>query len=75
MAKTYQFPNGQTVRIVGPYYAASCDKCGWQGSSEDCGTDTGFDDSDVYCPDCHQSGADCGKAGEAAVLLAKGSTQ
>lgn len=44
-----------------PYYLASCDKCGWVGSSEHCGTDSFGDDSDVYCPRCHASGADCGK--------------
>jgi len=44
-----------------PYYLASCDTCGWVGSSEACGTDSGGDDSDVYCPRCHASGADCGK--------------
>ena len=44
-----------------PYYLASCDKCGWVCSSEACGTDSGGDDSDVYCPRCHASGADCGK--------------
>lgn len=44
-----------------PYYLASCDACGWVGSSQHCGTDTGGDDSDVYCPRCSASGADCGK--------------
>lgn len=44
-----------------PYYLASCDACGWVGSSEACGSDTGQDDSDVYCPRCHAPGADCGK--------------
>uniref|UniRef100_UPI0035CC99DA hypothetical protein n=1 Tax=uncultured Sphingomonas sp. TaxID=158754 RepID=UPI0035CC99DA len=45
------------------FYLASCDSCGWVGSSERCGVDTGFDDSDVYCPDCQRSGADCGEIG------------
>lgn len=44
-----------------PYYLASCNHCGWVGSSEHCGTDDGGDDSSVYCPRCHASGADCGK--------------
>ena len=49
------------------YYLASCDACGWVGSSHLCGTDTGTDagDSDVYCPRCGQPGADCGKVAEA----------
>lgn len=66
MSASWTFPNGEVVAVNAPYYPASCDKCGWQGSSEACGTDVGFDDSDVYCPSCHASGADCGKAGEAA---------
>lgn len=48
-----------------PFYLASCDKCGWVGSSELCGTDSFGDDSDVYCPRCFASGADCGKVAEA----------
>lgn len=48
-----------------PYYLASCDKCGWVGSTELCGTDSFGDDSDVYCPRCHAPGADCGKVAEA----------
>ena len=50
--------------VTGRYYLASCDVCGWVGSSEHCGTDSGGDDSDVYCPRCHHSGADCGKVAE-----------
>lgn len=63
----YRYPNGQIVSVQESYYPASCDGCGWQGSSGDCGIDTGFDDSDVYCPRCCRPGADCGKAAEAAV--------
>lgn len=44
-----------------PYYLASCNHCGWVGSTELCGTDSYGDDSDVYCPRCHASGADSGK--------------
>ena len=66
MAEVWKFPNGEAVVVNEPYYPASCDKCGWQGSSEACGTDSWGDDSDVFCPTCHQSGADCGKAGNAA---------
>jgi hypothetical protein len=47
-----------------PYYLASCDHCGWVGSSEHCGGDSWGDDSDVYCPRCSTSGADCGKVAE-----------
>ena len=47
------------------YYLASCDHCGWIGSSHRCGTDGGIsDDSDVYCPMCDRSGCDRGKEGE-----------
>lgn len=59
----YRFPDGQIVSVRASYYPASCNKCGWQGSSEDCGT---CEADDVYCPKCHASGADCGRAGEAA---------
>ncbi len=48
-----------------PYYLASCDRCGWVGSTEQCGTDSYGDDSDVYCPRCFTSGADCGKVAAA----------
>jgi hypothetical protein len=47
--------------VAEPYYLASCDHCGWVGSSELCGADSFGDDSDVYCPRCQASGADCGK--------------
>jgi len=40
-----------------PYYLASCDHCGWVGSSEHCGSS---DADDVHCPRCHSAGADCG---------------
>lgn len=56
-------PSGETI-IVPHYYMAECHNCGWMGSSELCGVDRGFDDSDVYCPDCHASGADDGPAGK-----------
>lgn len=47
-----------------PFYLASCDACGWVGSTEHCGSDSFGDDSDVYCPRCHANGADCGKVAE-----------
>lgn len=56
-------PSGETI-IAPHYYMAECHNCGWMGSSELCGVDRGFDDSDVYCPDCHASGADDGPAGK-----------
>lgn len=52
-----------------PYYLASCNRCGWVGSSERCGTDSFGDDSDVYCPRCFASGADCGKVAESLSAL------
>ena len=65
----YRYPNGQIVTVIEPFYPASCDGCGWQGSSGECGTDSWGDDSDVYCPSCSKSGADCGKAAEGAVRI------
>lgn len=56
-----------SLEVREPYYLASCDACGWVGSSELCGTDSFGDDSDVYCPRCQSSGADCG---EVAALIA-----
>lgn len=50
--------DGVSYRVSPRYYLASCDKCGWIGSSEDCGTDEA---DDVFCPKCHAPGADCGK--------------
>lgn len=64
----WTFPNGERVRVKDPYYAASCDQCGWQGSSEECGTDSWGDDSDVYCPKCFSSGCCSGKAAARAAL-------
>lgn len=57
--------NGVSYPVRPTFYLASCDKCGWIGSSEECGVDSG-DDSDVYCPSCGSSGADCGKISEQA---------
>lgn len=58
-----------------PYYLGSCDKCGWVGSTELCGTDSFGDDSDVYCPRCHASGADCGKVAAALSALPAGTVE
>jgi hypothetical protein len=58
---TYTLPGGQTFVITGRWYLASCDGCGWIGSSEHCGTDSWGDDSDVYCPKCERSGCDMGR--------------
>lgn len=58
--------NGPVVSfdVAQGYYLASCDHCGWVGSSENCGTDSFGDDSDVYCPRCSSPGADCGKVAQ-----------
>jgi hypothetical protein len=62
MADTvYDTPKGP-ITVKSRFYLASCDGCGWIGSSEQCGVDSGGDDSDVYCPECSKSGADLGKA-------------
>jgi len=60
MAEIFDTPKGP-ITVNDRYYLASCDKCGWIGSSEHCGTDCWGDDSDVYCPECHAAGADGGK--------------
>lgn len=66
MAKITRYitQDGRGFDIPSPYYLASCDACGWVGSSSECGTDKGGDDSDVYCPRCGASGADCGEVAE-----------
>lgn len=64
MGQTFQTPRGP-VCVNDRFYLASCDKCGWIGSSQECGTDAWGDDSDVYCPECHAPGADFGKAATA----------
>jgi hypothetical protein len=43
-----------------PYYLASCDACGWIGSTEQCPPS----DEDAICPRCLSSGADCGQVAE-----------
>jgi hypothetical protein len=65
----WRYPGGGMYQVTPPYYPASCDNCGWRGSSEDCGTDTGGDDSDVYCPVCHMPGCDGGADAEKAVRV------
>jgi hypothetical protein len=47
--------------VTEPYYLASCDHCGWVGSTEHCSSD---EDNDVFCPRCHHSGVDCGMVAE-----------
>jgi len=47
--------------VAADYYLASCDACGWVGSSEKCGSDEA---DDVFCPRCQASGADCGAVAE-----------
>lgn len=69
-AKIVAFKPVVSFDVRAPYYLASCDRCGWVGSSEVCGLDRGGDDSDVYCPRCHASGADCGKVAERLAALA-----
>lgn len=44
-----------------PFYLASCDICGWVGSTEQCP----HSEEDAICPRCYTSGADCGKVAEA----------
>jgi hypothetical protein len=67
--QNWRYPDGSIKTVRPPFYPASCNNCGWQGSSEKCGVDSGGDDSDVYCPVCHRPGADHGVAAEKAVLV------
>lgn len=53
------------LTVAEPYYLASCDGCGWVGSSEACGTDHMGDDSDVFCPRCQRPGCDLGTVANA----------
>lgn len=58
----WRLADGRIMETGARFYPASCDHCGWIGSSELCGTDGGpWGDSDVHCPRCDMSGADCGK--------------
>ncbi len=54
-----------SLTVTEPYYLASCDGCGWVGSSEACGTDHMGDDSDVFCPRCQRPGCDHGAVANA----------
>lgn len=65
----YRLDDGDTFIVREPFYLASCDYCGWVGSSEECSTSAGYDDADVHCPRCHQAGADCGEVGENAAVI------
>ncbi len=47
-------PNGEPF-LAPHFYMTQCEHCGWVGSSELCGMDSWGDDSDVYCPSCHNS--------------------
>lgn len=57
---------GKRYPVRPRYYLASCDHCGWIGSSEDCGASP---DDDVFCPQCHEVGADCGKVALSAEVV------
>ncbi len=65
----YRTADGRIFEVADPYYLASCDACGWVGSTELCGGGYWADDEDVYCPDCHRVGADIGKVAEAAKVV------
>ena len=62
--EAWLFPDGRKAVINDGFYPASCDRCGWAGSSEECITN---EDDDVICPHCFNSGCDCGKLSEGAV--------
>lgn len=53
--------DGRHYPVRHPYYLGSCDRCGWIGSTEQCGGD-----EDVVCPHCYATGADCGAVALAA---------
>jgi hypothetical protein len=52
------------IPVRGRFYMICCEHCDWVGSSEQCGTDAGQDDSDVSCPVCCQAML-CEEPGEA----------
>ncbi|MCJ2009762.1 hypothetical protein, partial [Methylobacterium sp. J-092] len=60
------------IPVRARYFLMECEHCGWVGSSELCGTNSGGDDSDIYCPACdamtlgdEPSEADAAKFGQA----------
>lgn len=57
----HTLPDGRSWTTTAEYYLASCDSCGWIGSSEECVLYHYADDADVGCPKCGQSGVDCGR--------------
>lgn len=67
----WRLADGRIVQTGPRHYVASCNACGWAGSSGACGTDYGpGDDSDVYCPACGRAGADCGSLADTAKEMA-----
>jgi NAD-dependent SIR2 family protein deacetylase len=42
------------IPVTGRYFYTRCDRCGWHGSSEQCGEMRYCDDADVVCPACHE---------------------
>jgi len=69
--RTWRLPDGRAFLVRSGFYLASCDHCGWIGSSEECGEDRCADDSDVYCPKCGRPGCDMGKVAETATAGAE----
>ncbi|TDX64033.1 protein gp37 [Methylosinus sp. sav-2] len=53
-ARPAKRPDG-TPFLAPLFYMTKCEHCGWVGSGELCGTDSWGDDSDIFCPSCHQS--------------------
>ncbi|WP_395454655.1 hypothetical protein ACHMW5_13380 [Azospirillum melinis] len=54
----YRLPDGEIVEVAARYYLCKCQKCGWTGSSEECGSSVSLDgDGDISCPECYH--ADC----------------
>lgn len=56
----YELPDGRIFLIPDPWYLASCDACGWVGSTEECKPH----DEDVICPRCYRGGCDGGAVAE-----------
>ena len=63
-AAAHRNPAPPPIPVRGRFYMICCEHCDWVGSSEQCGTDAGQDDSDVYCPVCCQAML-CEEPGEA----------
>lgn len=57
-ASEFRRPAPPPIPVRKRFYLTKCPRCGWIGSSEQCGADSFGDDSDVYCPVCWAAGCE-----------------